>query len=118
MLLHQSILTTSLQSTPLKIITEYLATSAVASSLLIKSINTRASVRKRTPKNVRSLTLKLLEKLPMLLVKELRKTLTLLHHASKCRETRNLQPKQLLLVAKSLARFPSGSYRVCNLDKL
>jgi hypothetical protein len=118
MQLHQNILTISLQNMPLKIITEHPAKSAAVNLLLIKSINIQASVLKLTLKNVRSLTLKLPERQLMQPVKESRRTPTLLHHARECQETRNLLPKQLHQVGKSLARFLSGSYRVCNLEML
>ena len=92
----------------------------VVSSVKIRSRSTKASVPKPTPKNVRSSMLRLQEKQRMLLAKVSRKTLTLLLHVKTSPEARSLQPKQLLppLLVINPKRSPSGSYRVCNLDKL
>jgi len=63
--------------------------------------------------------LKLPEKQRTQLEQVSRKTPTLLPHVKTSLEARSLQPKQqqLQLVA-SPKRSPSGSYRVCNSDKL
>lgn len=113
-----NILMTSLQNTLLRIITECLAVSAAVNLLLIKLTSTRQSVQKLHPKSVKSLIVRVPEKLPMQPVKESKKIPMLLHLVKECLVTRNLLPKLLHPLEKNLARFLNGSYRVCNLDKL
>jgi hypothetical protein len=118
MLLLLNILMTSLQNTLLRIITECLAASVAVNLLLINLTSTRVSVQKPQPKSAKSLIVRVQEKLPMQPVKESKRIPMLLHLAEECLGTRNLLPKLLHPLEKNQARFLSGSYRVCNLDKL